>query len=270
MSRVLKRLSLVTLLAVVIAGTAALTLYLDRRGATPVPPPVINITGGPAVGDLQCGVATGLAAETPADITDNGPAIEGAGVSVDVVASGLPGKPSSIAFHPDGSLYALLRNGAAYPRPFSAALNGRLVLIRDGKAEVVLEGLHDPGGLLFVGDGLYISQLRQIIRLSDVRGTSCTGVQVVLDGLPYDDLHQTNDMAFHDGRVYVSQGYSLHAVPSAPHLNLRGTVFSMLPDGTDVKVYAEGLRNSFNLAFDNTGHLWVADNGPNEGYDEGY
>jgi sugar lactone lactonase YvrE len=255
---------------VVVAAVAATAAVIVDRQIEETPATVVTFDAGATVSDLQCGVASNLAMETEADITQPGPVVDQPGESYTTVASKLPGKPSSIAFHPDdGTLYAVLRNNEAYPRPFAAALNGRIVQIVDGQPHVLLEGLHDPSAILFVGDDLYVSELRQIIRVADVKGTQCGSIQVVLDGLPFDDTHQTNGMVFRDGRIYVSQGNPRFALPSAPHIDLAGTVFSMNLDGSDVQIISRGLRNSFDLAFDDSGQLWAADNGTNTDYDAG-
>jgi glucose/arabinose dehydrogenase len=40
-----------------------------------------------------------------------------------------------------------------------------------------------------------------------------------------------------------------------------GTILQANPDGTGLRVYARGLRNPYDLAFDASGRLWATDNG---------
>ena len=70
-----------------------------------------------------------------------------------------------------------------------------------------------------------------------------------------------------DGRLYVSigdRGYRVTRpdgrVLESPLGPGRGAVFRMNPDGSDFEVFAVGLRNPQELAFDDFGHLFTGDN----------
>jgi Glucose / Sorbosone dehydrogenase len=99
--------------------------------------------------------------------------------------------------------------------------------------------------------------------------------RVVLADLPFANTdHGVNDVVFGpDGRIFVSIGHvdRLYAATSLardlrrPHGDLLGTVISFEPDGSNVQVYAKGLRNVYGLAFDDEGRLYGADNdGPTQ------
>jgi glucose/arabinose dehydrogenase len=186
---------------------------------------------------------------------------------LDVVAESLPGNPVSLAFHPDGSLYVAVTYDLAYPLAAYSAFFGSVMRIADGEARVLVDGLRHPAGLLFVGNDLYVSQLGAIERLREVAGTSCQARDVVVDNLPFDSAHFTNGLAWHAGRVYASQGFALQWIAPWSRQELQGTVFSFLPDGSDLRVEVSGLRNTFDIAFDVRGGLWGADNGEDVDYD---
>jgi hypothetical protein len=97
-----------------------------------------------------------------------------------------------------------------------------------------------------------------------------TDRRVVVDDLPVvNSDHGLNDVAVGPGgRIFVSIGHVdlLYAASSLapdlrrPHGELLGTVTSFEMDGSDLKVYAKGLRNVYGLAFDDSGRLYGADN----------
>jgi len=188
------------------------------------------------------------------------------GLPAEVFAN-LPSHPSSIVFAPDGTLYAAVTYGE-YPVKVADTMRGGIYQVVNGESRLLLEGLHHPVGLLFVGDDLYVSHLGEVLRIKNVNGTSCSGVDAVVSNLPFDEAHQTNGMVFRDGRIFISQGNALYA-SSQSRLELRGTIFSVLLDGSDLRVEVTGLRNTFDLVFDDLGRLWGADNGPNVIYDPG-
>jgi hypothetical protein len=94
--------------------------------------------------------------------------------------------------------------------------------------------------------------------------------RVILRDLPVANTdHGLNDMIRGpDGRIYLTIG-NLDAIYSSsklkrdlirPHVALLGTVVSFEPDGTDLRVFAKGLRNVYGLAFDPRGQLYGSDN----------
>jgi hypothetical protein len=94
--------------------------------------------------------------------------------------------------------------------------------------------------------------------------------RIILDGIPVaNSEHGLNAVtAGPDGRVYVTVGNldRLATVPlteaerARPHFDWLGTVLSLRPDGSDVRVFARGIRNVYDLTFDRSGRLYGADN----------
>ena len=99
---------------------------------------------------------------------------------------------------------------------------------------------------------------------------SLVGRRVILDDLPVANTdHGVNAVqAGPDGRVYVSIGNVDRLAKTRrtdeerarPNFELLGTVFSLLPDGRDQRPVAAGLRNVYDLAFDEGGRLYGVDN----------
>ena len=57
------------------------------------------------------------------------------------------------------------------------------------------------------------------------------------------------------------EGSQKGALRSQTDYNLNGKIVSALPDGTDMRIEAKGLRNPFSIQFDDAGELWIGDTG---------
>ena len=94
--------------------------------------------------------------------------------------------------------------------------------------------------------------------------------QTILDHLPVaNSEHGVNAVtAGTDGRVYVTVGNStVSLLPrltrvdrGRPNFDLLGVALSLRPNGTDVQIVAHGLRNVYDVSFDDDGRLYGVDN----------
>lgn len=123
----------------------------------------------------------------------------------------------------------------------------------------------------------------QIQFLNDTRGEvlafdiqpdgSLDNKQVILADLPVaNGDHAVNAIvAGPDGRLYVTLGGldiladepDLEAILNSierPNFDLIGTVISFNTDGSDLQVFSSGIRNVYDLAFDDEGRLYGVDN----------
>jgi glucose/arabinose dehydrogenase len=71
--------------------------------------------------------------------------------------------------------------------------------------------------------------------------------------------HITRTIVFHDGRAYIAVGSGCNSCEQLPGA-LRGLIFSINPDGSDVEVYADGLRNAVGIEWAE-GVLYATANG---------
>jgi glucose/arabinose dehydrogenase len=233
------------------ASIAALALGIvlaacgDGGGATPTPTSVPATAKAPPT--------TTAAPPTPVALPQTDPAAEislPAGFTAFAVATGFS-SPTSVALAPDGTIYVSERFGAIY-RLADADGDGVFenVLIADGFTEVT--GLAvSPAGAVYVSSRGRVSVL-------DGAG----GATDIITDLPR-MRHQNNGIAFGpDGKLYVTNGSTCDdCVESNP---LSATILEANPDGSDLRVYARGLRNPYDLAFDPLGRLWATDNGSDE------
>lgn len=142
------------------------------------------------------------------------------------------------------------------------------VVDRDGDHradQVVLlaSGLDQPNGIAVRNGALYVATASQILRYDDIEQhlDALPTPVVVRDDLPNPDRgHTWKYIAFGpDDRLYVSIGAPCN-VCDAPAMT--SAILRMQPDGSDLEVFAEGVRNSVGFDWHPVTHeLWFTDNG---------
>jgi glucose/arabinose dehydrogenase len=178
------------------------------------------------------------------------------GFHIELFATGGMISPTALAFGPDGYLY-------------SGDIRGRIwrIAVDQGPGatpQLFTEGYEQILGLAWREQELYVASLGMIsvIRDSDGDARADQRREIVKD-LPVRlfPLHQNNNIRFGpDGRLYFGLG--------AGHNNeeetndLTGTILSVNPDGTDLRVVARGLRNAYAVGFNAAGDLFATENGP--------
>jgi glucose/arabinose dehydrogenase len=142
------------------------------------------------------------------------------------------------------------------------------VVDRDGdhKAErvvLVASGLNQPNGVAMRNGSLYVATAGQILRYDDIeRQLDAPPTPVIVrDSLPNPRAgHTWKFLAFGpDDLLYVSVGAPCNVCLSPPMVS---SILRMKPDGSNLEVFAEGIRNS--VGFDwhpTTRELWFTDNG---------
>jgi hypothetical protein len=126
-----------------------------------------------------------------------------------------------------------------------------------------------PGVSIIEGDRRILEGSRGRLVAFDIEDDgTLTDERVILDDLPVANTeHGVNGIVTGpDGLVYVAIG-NLDQLPTDiaetvdhPRKQLLGTVIRLSVGGDGVEVFARGLRNVFDLAFDDRGDLWGVDN----------
>lgn len=143
---------------------------------------------------------------------------------------------------------------------------------------VFAEGFNDvvdgaAAGVLWNGDRLWLTCIPSLWELQDADGdgraeqkralASGFGVHCALFG---HDLHGL--ILGPDGRIYFSigdRGFHLETPDGVLSNPDSGAVLSCRPDGSDLRVFATGLRNPQELAFNEWGDLFTVDNNSDQG-----
>jgi len=186
--------------------------------------------------------------------------------------------PACLALGPSERLYVAGYGGMAYQ-------NGVIVRIDPGASgageeQRVAAYLNRPHGLAFLGSDLYVAHAGQYNRASKGRivqentgAVTCLKdldgdgkydyYNDVLTGLPGaqlpDGMHQNNGIAFDgEGYLYVTVGAPSDRGPVVhPYA---GSIVRLRPDGSDIRVFARGFRNPYDLAIGPDGQLFCTDN----------
>ncbi len=175
------------------------------------------------------------------------------GFSAFVVADGFS-EPTALTINAQGALF--LTEGE------------RVLRLEDGNSDGLFEGrlvfaedLPQTNGIAFSPDGdLYVSSKGQVVTLTDTDNDFRADSTVeIVTGLP-NGAHQNNGIAFGpDGKLYITNGSTCNECTEDDAQS--ATILQANPDGTELRVFASGLRNPYDLVFDPEGRLWATDNG---------
>lgn len=218
----------------------------------------MTISRPPVIAVLFCVMLVpGLARSGRLYAQQPGSLVVPAGFQVGVFADSVD-NARSMALGPQGTVFVGSRTGDKV----------HAVIDRDGdqradRVVVIASGLDQPNGIAMRGGALYVATASQILRFDDIEAhlDAPPAPVVVRDSLPNPDAgHTWKFIAFGpDSLLYMSVGAPCNVCLSPPMVS---TILRMKPDGSDLEVFAEGVRNS--VGFDwhpISGELWFTDNG---------
>ena len=121
-----------------------------------------------------------------------------------------------------------------------------LVSASGATPQQVVTDVHTPLGLLWLGDTLYAAQARAVVALSGFDGTACASRATVVS-FPSGTGEVNGITAGPDGRLYVGISAPCDACTVTDATS--AAIVSFRPDGSDLRVYASGIRAPVGLAF---------------------
>ena len=128
---------------------------------------------------------------------------------------------------------------------------------------VLAEGLNMPNGVAYHNGDLYVAEVSRILRFPNImdRYNQNPSYEVVYDDFPTDRHHGWKYIAFSpEGKLYVPVGAPCNICD--PEQDIYASITRMDPDGSNLEIYAEGIRNTVGFAWHpQTGELWFTDNG---------
>lgn len=165
------------------------------------------------------------------------------------------GNPTSMAMDGDGNL-------------FVSTLLGDILVIPAGTDQQILYASQFDllTSLMWHEDTLFVSSNAQVTLLQDTDGDWVSDTSETLfeegelPGRQYDS-HNNNGLAIGPDRMlYILVGGTTDHGPEEHGLG--GTVLQYDLEARSYTVFAEGVRNPYDLAFDANGNLYASDNGP--------
>lgn len=179
------------------------------------------------------------------------------GFQISIYAEDVPGA-RSMELSPDGTLFVGSRD------------EGNVYAVRDNDGDYVAdevfiidEELYMPNGVQFRDGDLYVAEINRVTKYENIDAHLENPPEPVIvnDAFPDDKWHGWKFIRFSpDGLLYVPVGVPCNVCEKDD--DRYGTIMRMKPDGSDLEIYAEGVRNT--VGFDwhpETTELWFTDNG---------
>lgn len=165
------------------------------------------------------------------------------------------GKPRILAVGPGGNVYASDRD------------SGLVMLLKDTNGDGIADSrqkvatIRQAHGLAIRNSLMYIVAVRELY-VADINADGTLGSpRMLLNSLPDAGQHPNRTLAFGpDGLLYISIGSTCNSCPESNKLN--ATMARVNPDGTNLVVFAKGLRNTIGFGWHpQTGEMWGMDHG---------
>lgn len=130
------------------------------------------------------------------------------------------------------------------------------------KIYTIAEDLRNPNGVAFKDGSLYIAEISKVWKYDNIESTLNNPFgQTIYEDYPTDGHHGWKYIAFGpDNKLYVPVGAPCNICESKNEVY--ASITRMNADGSDVEVYAKGVRNTVGFTWHpETGELYFTDNG---------
>ena len=177
------------------------------------------------------------------------------GFGIEIFSDNVPSARSMALDTASGYLFVTTRGDRVYAVKYKDQKAGAVTTILDHQHVANGIALHD--GMLYIAEQDKITRYPLKNFSPDV--PLADKGEVIYDKLPDKSWHGWRYLEFSpEGKLYVTVGVPCNICDTE---DPKGTILRMNPDGSDVEVYARGLRNSVGMAFQSkTGALFFTDN----------
>ena len=179
------------------------------------------------------------------------------GFHVSLYATNVP-NARSMAMSPNGTLFVGTRNaGNVY------ALIDTNNDYRSDKLFTIAQGLNMPNGVAFRNGSLYVAEVNRVLRYDSIEGRlhNPPFPVIVNDSFPSETHHGWKFIRLGpDEKLYVPVGAPCNVCEREDQRY--STIMRMKLDGSDLEIFARGVRNTVGFDWHPTTHeLWFTDNG---------
>jgi glucose/arabinose dehydrogenase len=179
------------------------------------------------------------------------------GFDIQVYSDDVPGA-RSMTLGDDGTVFVGTRGeGTAY------AVRDRNTDYTPDSVYVIATDLSSPNGVAFRDGNLYVAEINRILRFDNIEKRLANPPEpvVVSRDFPSEGHHGWKFIAFGpDGYLYVPVGAPCNVCLKDD--SIYASITRMKPDGSDLQVFARGVRNTVGFAWHPvTKDLWFTDNG---------
>ncbi|MBO6660237.1 MAG: sorbosone dehydrogenase family protein [Roseivirga sp.] len=132
------------------------------------------------------------------------------------------------------------------------------------KVDTILTGWNSPNGIAYRNGDLYVAEINRIHRFPSImENLSDPKSEVIYDQYPTEGHHGWKFIAFGpDGKLYVPVGAPCNVCDKEEENPVYATITRMDPDGSNMEIYAKGVRNSVGFTWNpKTNNMWFTDNG---------
>jgi len=178
------------------------------------------------------------------------------GYTLDVFADARGERPTVLTFDSRGTLFASL----TYAGKIVAFPDFDKNLKPESRVEII-KGLNKPFGIEFNGGYLYVAEIDKVTRYDYDSATMSVGAKRILFNLPANGKNPNKYIKIHEDKLFVSVGSTCEACVEKNEFN--ATLLTSNLDGSNLRVFAKGLRNTIFFDIDKTGKIWGSDLGRN-------
>lgn len=132
------------------------------------------------------------------------------------------------------------------------------------RVDTIASGWNSPNGVAFKDGDLYVAEISRIHRFPDIMNNLVDPKsEVIFEDYPTDGHHGWKFIAFGpDDKLYVPVGAPCNVCDKEDENEVYASITRMNPDGSDMEIYAKGIRNSVGFTWNpENGEMWFTDNG---------